>query len=165
MKIEMSISGKKTKGNRDVVLTTIVVALLLILWIPVVLDKLLSFHDFRFGIHHQPLPIWLKQPLVYALPILEITTVSLLIIDYTRRWGMWLSFLLMLTFTGYVGYALLGGFEKIPCGCGSVISGLSWQGHFWFNLSFTLISVYGIYLTTKKRGNASGGRITEGGSA
>src|SRR5690606_1000228 len=84
--------------------------------------------------------------LIYTLPILEIAVVLLLIIEGWRTLGLWLSALLMAAFTGYIGVALLGAWEKLPCGCGSVISGLSWKQHFWFNLFFLLLSIIGILL-------------------
>src|SRR5690606_796788 len=71
----------------------------------------------------------------------------LLINSKTRKWAMYLSSLLLLVFTIYIGMALLGFWEKIPCACGSVIRFLSWKQHFFFNLFFLLISIWGIYST------------------
>lgn len=151
MKAAISLEWKKIRDGRTTLLTVITVAILLLLWIPAVVDKVLSFQHFRAGIEHQPLPSWLASPLIYTLPVLEATTIVLLLVDRTRRWGMWLSFLLMLAFTGYVGFAIAEGLskDKYPCACGSVISGMTWFQHFWFNQFFLLVSAWGIYLTKK----------------
>jgi hypothetical protein len=131
--------------NNNTISTLITIALLL-LWIPVSLDKLLNFVTFKVGILRQPFSDDLGKLLIYSLPVLEIAVVLLLIIQAWRTLGLWLSTLLMATFTGYVGLALLGAWEKLPCGCGSVISYLSWKQHFWFNLFFLMLSIIGILL-------------------
>ncbi|HLS95893.1 MAG TPA: MauE/DoxX family redox-associated membrane protein, partial [Sphingobacterium sp.] len=74
---------------------------------------------------------------------LEIAVVIMLIRPKWRPGGFRLSSLLMAAFTAYIGVALLGAWEKLPCGCGSVISGMSWQQHFWFNVFFLIISLVG----------------------
>src|SRR5690606_22991338 len=83
--------------------------------------------------------------LLVLLPILEIAVVIMLIRPKWRPGGFRLSSLLMAAFTSYIAAALLGAWEKLPCGCGSVISGMSWQQHFWFNLFFLSISLMGWY--------------------
>lgn len=147
-------------------LISIITLALLGLWIPVVIDKLLEFRSFQAGITRQPLPNELANILVWTIPPLELIIVLLLIFTKkSRLWGMYLSFSLMTLFTGYIALALLGGFAKIPCGCGSVISGLTWRQHFWFNLFFTGLSGAGIYFTKKQRGSNKGTVATEGVSA
>ena len=127
---------------------TLLTILLLILWIPVTLDKLTDFQSFRAGILRQPFSDALGYALLVLLPILEIAVVIMLIRPKWRPGGFRLSSLLMAAFTAYIGVALLGAWEKLPCGCGSVISGMSWQQHFWFNLFFLMISLYGWYIST-----------------
>jgi len=139
---------------------------LLALWIPVAVDKLIDFRQFRAGVLSQPLPEPLGHVLVWALPLLEAATVVLLLISRRARyWGLWLSFTLMLAFTGYVAIALADAWEKLPCGCGSVISGLSWRQHFWFNLLFLALSGGGIYFANVQRSRAARGGAVEGLSA
>src|SRR5690606_29503487 len=109
------------------------------------LDKFIDFVTFRSGILRQPFSDTLGYILIYSLPLLEAATVISLISKRYRKIGFILSTLLMATFTGYIGIALLGTWEKLPCGCGSVISGMSWQQHFWFNIFFLSISLVGWY--------------------
>jgi len=127
----------------------IIIILLLLLWIPVTIDKILNFSSFQSGILRQPLSTNVANLAIYTLPVLEVLTIVLLLINRCRQLGFLLSSLLMTIFTFYVGLALIGTWEKLPCGCGSVISGMSWPEHFWFNITFLLISIIGMILSFK----------------
>lgn len=151
--------------QRTRILFYVVVLLLLILWVPVVIDKLTDFELFKKGILNQPFSNQLGYVLIYALPVLEIATVICLVYPKFHKAGLIISTVLMAAFTGYVGIALLGAWEKLPCGCGSVISGMSWQQHFFFNLFFLFLSISGLYLWYKLRSSNAGGEATEGASA
>ncbi|MBD1426071.1 MauE/DoxX family redox-associated membrane protein [Sphingobacterium arenae] len=145
---------------------TLISIALLLLWIPVSLDKLLHFETFKAGILRQPFSDTLGQVLIYLLLPLEILVVGLIVSSRFRLLGFGLSSLLMAAFTGYIGIALLDAWEKLPCGCGSVISGMSWMQHFWFNLFFLALSIWGYYLQRGLHRN-SGSRpaVVEGLSA
>lgn len=138
---------------------------LLTLWIPVTLDKLINFTAFRTGILNQPFSSSIGKVLIFMLPLLEILTILLLIGNRTNRYGIFMSTILMSLFTSYVGLALAGAWEKLPCGCGSVISGMSWTEHFIFNLAFLALSIAGIYLSNLQRRHLTGCEVAEGGSA
>lgn len=140
----------------------ILTVLLLCLWIPVSIDKLLNFELFRNGILRQPFSDTLAYVVVYSLPVLEVLTVVLLLLPKLRLYGFLLSTVLMTAFTVYIGIALAGAWEKLPCGCGSVISGLSWKQHLIFNVFFLLISGYGLYIKNIQRSGAVGGETAEG---
>lgn len=126
-----------------------IIVLLLLLWIPVALDKIVNFNSFSTGILNQPFNKNLALIAIYSLPVLEFATVALLVFKKYRKWGFALSSVLMFVFTSYVALALLGTWENLPCGCGSVISGLSWIQHFWFNIFFLSISVIGYIVNSK----------------
>lgn len=132
---------------------------------PVVIDKLTDFEAFKKGILNQPFSNQLGYVLIYALPVLEIATVICLVYPKFQRAGLLLSTFLMVAFTGYVGVAPAGAWEKLPCECGSVISGMTWLQHFFFNLLFLFLSGWGLYLWYKLRGSNAGGETTESGSA
>ena len=128
----------------------IILILLLLLWVSDSLDKLMDFDSFKNGILNQPLPSGLATLAIYTLPVLEVLIALLLIIQKYQLIGLWFSSLLMFTFTAYVATGLLGAWEKLPCGCGSVISGMSWSQHLWFNLFFLVVSIMGIILKNGK---------------
>jgi len=118
----------------------------MVLWIPVAIDKIVDFSSFRSGIRRQPFSDDLGFVLVYSLPILEGLTVIALIMNRFRRMGLILSIVLMTIFTGYIIVAMLGAWQELPCGCGSVISGMSWMQHLIFNLFFLFVSIIGFFL-------------------
>lgn len=151
--------------KRKLIAFNIVIALLLLLWVPVSIDKMVDFASFKDGILNQPFSDSLGHILIYTLPAFELLTVFALVSKKFRRVGLILSTLLMAGFTGYVAVALLGAWEKLPCGCGSVIKEMNWTQHFFFNLLFLVLSILGFYLWYKLRGSTVGYEAIEGGSA
>lgn len=140
----------------------LILLILLTLWIPVTVDKVMDFEIFKTGILKQPFDDTLGYLLIYTLPLLESLIILFLLIPRMQYYGMLLSLSLMLAFTTYVGLALGGAWEELPCGCGSAISGMSWKQHFLFNLCFTALSGWGLYLMKLKRGSDAGGVTAEG---
>ncbi|MFC7524144.1 MauE/DoxX family redox-associated membrane protein [Parapedobacter sp. GCM10030251] len=134
-----------TKGLIFIVRLTLVV-----LWVPVAADKLWDLKGFHSVLLRQPIPDWWAGILFWLLPLLELLAAVLIAWRKNRRrnhQGMWFSGVLMLGFTLFILFGVLGWYEKRPCGCGSVISGLSWENHLWFNTVFFLLSVLGIWFT------------------
>ena len=125
--------------------------LLLILWIPVSLSKVLDFENFRKSILNQPFNISLAHFVIYSLPSLEILVVVLLLLNDTRVIGLYLSGFLLSTFTSYISIALLNTWQKMPCGCGLIISSLNWKEHLWLNIFFLSINICCLMLEYKTR--------------
>lgn len=122
--------------------------LLILLWVPVTIDKFWNLGEFHSTLLNQPFPNWWAGILFWLLPTLELLVVVLLAwpkgnLQYP---GMMLSTILLIMFTAYIALGLLDLFDQRPCGCGSVISRLSWEQHFWFNLFFLLLSIAGSLL-------------------
>jgi len=134
--------------NRKLIIS-IICALLITLWAYAALGKLSEFTTFGFQLKLQPLPKWSIVPIQWGLPIFELGIAVLLYFQRTRMKGLTISAVLMTIFTFYVLFALTGTYGKIPCSCAGLISVLHWRGHLIFNIIFTLLSFYGIYL--KKR--------------
>jgi putative oxidoreductase len=125
--------------------------LLLILWIPVSISKIFDFENFRKSILNQPFNKTLAHIVIYTIPSLEIFVVVLLLINKTRLIGLFLSGFLLSVFTGYIGLALLNTWQKLPCGCGLIISSLNWKEHLWLNIFFLSINVISLILEYKSR--------------
>jgi len=123
--------------------------LLLLLWIPVSLNKFIDFESFRLNMNRQPFSSSIANIIIYSLPFLEIATAILLVLPKYRLWGFIASTILMSIFTIYITSALLNIWDKIPCGCGLIISKLSWLEHIWFNLIFLALSIIAWYLQVK----------------
>jgi len=129
----------------------LIAVLLIILFIYTASSKLLDIGAFRKQMLNQPLPVTLKQNLIWLVPVSEITISVFLIIKSARLYGFLLAFLLMLGFTLYVGLILANTFAYIPCSCGGIFNTLSWQAHLIFNIVFTLLALAGFIIERKRR--------------
>lgn len=163
-RVKITLSRRRATAREKALL--VVTTLLLLLWIPVSIERLSDPRSFINAMLLQPFPSWMGYGLIGLVPLAEAAAIGLLIHPKTNYHGMWLSFVQLLAFTGYTATAVLGAWEEVPCGCGSVISGMSHEQHLLFNLSFLLVSGRGVYLSKKlKRGSDKGTFATEGGSA
>jgi hypothetical protein len=126
-------------------LAELVVGLLILLFIYTASSKLLDFASFRHVLSRSPL-IGNRAPVVaWTLPLIEILISLLLILPHTRLIGLWCSFGLMLAFTGYVSY-MLAYTPHLPCSCGGVFKQMTWKQHLVFNITYFLITLFGIWL-------------------
>ena len=127
-------------------------SLLMFLFLYTALSKLLEFDKFKYQIGQSPFITHISWLVIWSIPLAEIITSIFLIFKRTRLAGLYLSFFLMLLFTGYV-FIMLRYSSYLPCSCGGVLSIMSWKQHLIFNLSFTGLSLAGIIIqnaTTKK---------------
>ena len=97
----------------------------------------------------QLLNVLFLQPFAGAIsvviPWIELLAAVFLLVPRLRRVGLYLSLVLMVSFTIYVSSILF--FDRnLPCTCGGVINSLSWEGHVVMNVFLSLISCVGIYL-------------------
>ncbi|WP_164126429.1 MauE/DoxX family redox-associated membrane protein [Sphingobacterium luzhongxinii] len=129
-------------------LNTLVV-LLLVLWIPSSLYKIMLYEAFKSGILQQPLSYTVAWSLIYSLPALGLVTAILLVAERFRKVGLLLSSIQLILFTGYIALVLLQAWGKPPCSCGLAIPQMGWTNHLWFNLFFLAISITGYLLSTK----------------
>lgn len=129
----------------------IVKGALALLFVYTALSKWLDFPKFRHEMLNQVFPVWAAQGIIYLLPAVELLTCFLLISKKTQRAGLWFSFGMMGAFTGYIGLVLLHFWKRVPCSCGGILSHLSWGVHLAFNFIFLLITVLGLYLSTKRK--------------
>jgi putative oxidoreductase len=125
--------------------------LLIMLFVYTASSKLMDFGHFKVQMNNQTLPHGIAEFLIYTLPGIEILTSLLLIFSTTRLPGLYIAFILMLLFTGYVGLVLINYFGRVPCSCGGVLKMMGWKTHFIFNLFFLLLTATGIYITDRER--------------
>lgn len=124
--------------------------LLIILWVYTAMSKLMDVEEFKSQLSRQALIGEFAGTMFWVLPGVELIAAVLLFFTRTRMTGMLLSFILMAAFTGYVGLAVIGYWENIPCSCGGVLNQLGWKDHLWFNLFFLGISGVGLFLIRNK---------------
>lgn len=135
----------------------IIATLLIALFFYTASSKLLDMEEFKRQLANQTLPKWSLTPLLWLIPISEILASALLIAGSTRRIGFYLSAILMLMFTTYMGLVVLNVFDRVPCSCGGVIRYMHFPTHFLFNLFFLTLSIIGIYMSNAKK---KGGPVT-----
>lgn len=124
-------------------------SLLVFLFVYAAVSKLLDFGKFRYQLGQSPFITNISGLVVWVIPLAELFISVLLIIKRTRLAGLYASFFLMSLFTGYI-WIMLRYSPYVPCSCGGVLSGMSWQQHFVFNLGFTGLALGGILLQTVK---------------
>jgi hypothetical protein len=127
--------------------------LLILLWSSTGLSKILEFAEFK----QQVITILgenMAKPVSIAIPSLELTAAMTIPFGKTRTFGLYLSLILMATFTAYVILVITGYFGPAPCTCGGVITALSWKQHLIVNIILLLIVLYSLF-TLKKRKEAA----------
>jgi hypothetical protein len=132
------------------ILTEIIAALFILLFVYTATSKLFEFRNFRDVLETSP-SIGKFAPIVaWTLPFAEIGIALLLFFPRTKRFGLWSSLIIMLVFTGYLVYMIyLTNFR--PCSCGGVLKQLTWKQHLIFNGAFTILAATGLWLDRKKQ--------------
>lgn len=120
--------------------------LLITLWTYAAASKLADYETSRGAMLNQALPAWLEEILVWGIPMIELFTAGLLTFSKTSFYGTIMSVCLLIVFTGYIALVKLNYFDYVPCSCGGVISSLSWEQHFVFNLFFVVLAATGLVL-------------------
>lgn len=128
--------------------------LLILLWAYAGVTKLLSFHLFQIQMAKQILPGFAKVILAKMLPGGELALAIILCIERFRRVGLYISLLLLIAFTLYIGLAVFKVFPKRPCSCGGILAHIGWSAHFIFNLVFTALNLLTIVIYKGKEGLA-----------
>ena len=118
--------------------------LLILLWTYTGLDKLIRFGESRKSFHNQTFPAELAEVLAYSVPMVELLIALLLLSSVTRWWGYLGSILLLSVFTTYVGLIWVGAFPRVPCNCAGILVSLGWAEHFFLNLGFIGVAVWGM---------------------
>lgn len=131
----------------------IIVALLLCLWIYTGINKLMDYSNFQTQLGRSPFIQHIAGFIAITLPAGELLLAIMLIFKKTRKLGLYLSFGLMLLFTGYIWIMLHYAYD-LPCSCGGVLAKLSWNDHLIFNAAYTLLAVTGILLEESISGQA-----------
>ena len=122
---------------------------LILLWTYTGMDKLIRFGESRKSFHNQTFPSELAEVLSYSVPMVELLIALLLLFSVTRWWGYLGSILLLTVFTTYVGLIWVGAFPRVPCNCAGILESLGWAEHFWMNLGFIGVALWGMRLESK----------------
>lgn len=134
----------------SIVIEIIVVAFV-ILWCYTAINKYFDFQNFSTQIKRSPFIEGIANIITYALPTGELILALLLVLSITRKLAMYLSFGVMLMFTGYI-YLMLNFAYDLPCSCGGVLAEMTWQDHLVFNIAYTFLGLIGIFILELKEG-------------
>jgi len=138
-----STSLSHTFMNKKNTILEIIASLLVFLFLYAAISKLLDFGKFNYQLGQSPFITQISPFAAWAIPLGEIAISICLVIKRTRTIGLYLSLFLMLLFTGYI-FIMLRYSPYLPCSCGGVLSAMSWQQHFVFNIAFTMLALSGI---------------------
>ena len=134
--------------KKQIIIADFISAILLLLFTYTAIYKFSDQKNFQFVLSKSPLLHPFAFTFSWALPLIEIIISFLLFIPACRFLGLYASLILLSVFNLYLGYMVLFTTAR-PCGCGGVISSLTWPQHILFNLLFILHSVFGILLYKK----------------
>ncbi|MFV0573512.1 MAG: MauE/DoxX family redox-associated membrane protein [Xanthomarina gelatinilytica] len=126
------------------ILLEVLVLLFILLFVYASISKLLEFNDFQTQLGQSPLLGAFAIPISYAVIGIELVTSLLLAFIKTRKWGLYLFFLLMVMFTTYI-IIILNYTSFTPCSCGGVLESLGWTEHLIFNIICILLAIGAIY--------------------
>lgn len=128
----------------------IISALLVLLWVYAAVSKLIDYDTFKVQLGKSPLLTQFAGFAAIGVPLVELLISGALIVPKYRQAGLYGSFFLLVMFTAYL-IAILNFSYYIPCSCGGILSGLSWNTHIVFNLAFAALAVIGIAIITKHK--------------
>lgn len=123
----------------------IIAALLILLFMYAAVSKLLDYDTFKLQLGKSPYLSTYAASIAWLVPVTELIICIMLIVPPIRIAGFLASFFMMLLFTGYI-YLMLYHSSYLPCSCGGILSRMSWEDHFYFNIVFTLLSLTGSLL-------------------
>lgn len=135
--------------SRQEVVVEFIAFLFIVLFVYAAVSKILAFHAFQITLGQSPLLTPFAGWLAWFVPTLELIVCLLLATSSFLLLGLFLSFGLMVLFTGYI-VAILQYADFVPCSCGGVLESMSWEQHLWFNGFFVLLAIAGIFLHSSK---------------
>lgn len=142
--------------KRRIVIADILSSMVLLLLLYAALSKIFDYRRFVSVLNMSPLLKGYGAELGIFIPASELMIGLLLFIPASRLSGLYLSILLLLVFTLYLGY-MVNFAPDLPCSCGGVIKELSWPQHIVLNIMFIAAAVAALllYKGIRKRRNDS----------
>ena len=136
---------KNMREKTKRIIVVVISIMFILLFVYAASSKFFEFQKFQVQLSQSPLLTRNAILLSWIVPTLEIGISLLLSSELFRLLGLYLSFSLMILFTGYI--VLITRFsEFIPCSCGGVLQNLSWNQHLVFNLGFACLGMLGVLL-------------------
>lgn len=136
----------------------IVIFLFVVLFIYAAMNKLMTFNEFQAQLGKSPLIMGYAKLISYLVPAVELIISTMLLMPRTLLYGLYASFFLMVTFTGYI-VIILTLSPYVPCSCGGILDSLGWTEHLIFNVGFVILAIVGIVLYNQRERRSSESEI------
>jgi uncharacterized membrane protein YphA (DoxX/SURF4 family) len=127
------------------IIVEIIVFLFIILFVYAALAKLLDYEKFLVQLGQSPLLTAFAGWVAWSIPTVEIIIAVMLAVPRWRNAGLYAAFSLMVMFSAYI-VAIVQFSDNIPCSCGGILEGMTWNQHLIFNIFFVLLALTGIVL-------------------
>src|SRR5450432_1585243 len=125
------------------VITEIIAALFILLFIYAAASKLLDYQKFKVQLGQSPLLTIFATQIAWTIPLIEIFISLLLSFKKTKIIGLFASFYIMVLFTMYI--IIITRFsDYIPCSCGGILQHMTWNQHLFFNIIFIVLAATAI---------------------
>lgn len=124
--------------------------LLIILFVYTGISKLLHLDTFITRLEQMPYISPFAQLIGWCVPLCELVLAGLLLTHKYRLIGLYLSFILLTLFSGYI-ITVLQFSSSIPCSCGGIVSFLGWRDHILLNIGFMVLVLLGIIWCKKEK--------------
>ena len=138
------------KNSGTIKADNVVSAVFIILFTYTAVNKITDYPTFRIALVQSPVLEHYADFAAVAVPVTELIIVVMLILNSTRKAGLWASFALMIVFTLYIaGLMLFAG--SMPCNCGGILKLLSWKAHLVVNILLVCLAGWALFDLRKKR--------------
>lgn len=130
-------------------LTLIISLLLALLFIYASGLKLWSYANSKVGFDFYPFLKDYHAMTFWLLMIAQLFAACCLVFPKPRLLGSYGAFFILTLLSTYL-YIMLHYADHIPCACTGIVPGLSWEGHLWFTVIFTILAGVNIALLPTK---------------
>ncbi|NQX54428.1 hypothetical protein HQN86_12455 [Pedobacter panaciterrae] len=131
--------------KKKVIVTEIISALFILLFVYAAFSKIQDIEKFRVELGKSPLLNAFTRYIVYGIPFVELILSVLLAWKNFQYFALYVSFCLMAVFSAYI-VAILNFSPYIPCSCGGILQNMSWKQHLLFNVCFMILGTFAILI-------------------
>jgi hypothetical protein len=124
----------------------IIAGLYITLFAYTAINKFIEIDALKITLKEYPLIGHYPVVVAWTLPISEMLVAILLFIPRFKRFGLYSSLVLMVTFTLYLGY-MLAFTPSLPCTCGGLLQELTWPQHLILNICLIILAISAIWLS------------------
>lgn len=100
---------------------------------------------FLAQVGQSPMLTWWANVVVVLVPSLEVLITIMLMVPKWRLAGLYAFFQMMVMFTAYI-FIITRYATYVPCSCGGILSKMTWDIHFVFNIAMIALAVLAILI-------------------